>query len=130
MSKISLGQLDLLALQQYFEIVAGFRKKDDKALDVTNVGTYTHPTVDDSDKATEVEESPVLANQVAMAALDELGFPIAVTNNEGVILVPERNTVLNSMMLGGVKAEDFLQRVEAGSILTDVNQATIIYQMI
>lgn len=124
MSKISLGQLDLLALQQYFEIVAGFRKKDDKALDVTNVGTYTHPTVDDSDKATEVEESPVLANQVAMAALDELGFPIAITNNEGVILVPERNTVLNSMMLGGVKAEDFLQRVEAGSILTDVNQAT------
>ncbi len=124
MSKISLGQLDLLALQQYFEIVAGFRKKDDKAIDVTNVGTYTHPTVDETDKATEVEESPVKANQVAMAALDEYGLPIAVTNNEGVILVPERNTVLNSMMLGGVKAEDFLQRVEAGSILTDVNEAT------
>ena len=32
MSKISLGQLDLLALQQYLEIVVGFRKKDDKAI--------------------------------------------------------------------------------------------------
>ena len=71
MSKISLGQLDLLALQQYLEIVAGFRKADDKALDVSNVGTYWHPTSDNSDDPAEIEESEVKANQVAMAALDE-----------------------------------------------------------
>lgn len=124
MSKISLGQLDLLALQQYLEIVVGFRKKDDKAIDVTNVGTYIHPTVDDTDDATEVETSPVLANQVAMAALDDSGFPIAITNNEGVIVIPERNTVMNSLMLNGVPGEEYLKRVESDSILTDVNNAT------
>ena len=57
MSKISLGQLDLTALQQYFEIVAGFRKKDDKAIDVQYVGEYLHPTTDDRDAATENEYS-------------------------------------------------------------------------
>ena len=124
MSKISLGQLDLLAIQQYLEIVVGFRKKDDKAIDVQYVGTYMHPTVDDTDEATEVEISPVKANQVAMAALNELGEPIAVTDNEGVILIPERNTVMNSLMLGGKNADEYLPRIEAGSILTDVNNAT------
>ena len=124
MSKISLGQLDLLALQQYLEIVAGFRKADDKALDVSNVGTYWHPTADNSDDPAEIEESEVKANQVAMAALDENGMPIAVKNNEGVILIPERNTVMNALLLDGAPAGDYLKRLEAGSILTDVNQAT------
>ncbi len=124
MSKISLGQLDLLALQQYLEVVVGFRKKDDKALDVTNVGTYMHPTLDASDDPTELETSSVLANQVAMAALDEYGLPIAITNNEGVVLIPERNTVMNSQMLGGIPATNYLQTVQADTILTDVNNAT------
>ena len=124
MAKISLGQLDLLALQQYLEIVVGFRKKDDKAIDVTNVGSYRCPTADKTDDPTELEELLVEANQVAMAALDEHGMPIAITNNEGVVLIPERNTVMNSQMLGGVPANEFLKRVESDSILTDVNQAT------
>jgi hypothetical protein len=124
MSKISLGQLDLLALQQYLEIVVGFRKKDDKALDVTNVGTYMHPTIDDTDDASETEISPVLANQVAMAALDEYGLPIAVTDGDGVIIIPERQTVVNALKLGGVDAADFLKKVESDAILTDVNNAT------
>ena len=124
MSKISLGQLDLQALQQYLEIVSGFRKKDDKAIDVQYVGSYLHPTVDGDDDPVEAEYSPVEANQVAMAALDDNGRPLAVTNGEGVILIPERQTVVNSLKLGGVNAEDYLKRVESDSILTDVNQAT------
>ena len=124
MSKISLGQLDLQALQQYLEIVSGFRKKDDKAIDVQYVGSYLHPTVDGDDDPAEAEYSPVEANQVAMAALDENGRPIIVTDGEGAILIPERQTVVNSLKLGGVNAEDYLKRVESDSILTDVNQAT------
>ena len=124
MSKISLGQLDLQALQQYFEIVAGFRKKDDKAIDVQYVGSYLHPTVDSEDDPSEAEYTPVEANQVAMAALDEDGSPLIVTDGEGVILIPERQTVVNSLMLGGAPAADYLKRVESDSILTDVNQAT------
>lgn len=124
MSKISLGQLDLQALQQYLEIVSGFRKKDDKAIDVQYVGSYLHPTVDGDDDPAEAEYSPVKANQVAMAALDENGKPIIITDGEGVILIPERQTVVNSLKLGGVDAEDYLKRVESDSILTDVNQAT------
>ena len=124
MSKISLGQLDLQALQQYLEIVSGFRKKDDKAIDVQYVGSFMHPTVDGDDDPVEVEYTPVEAKQVAMAALDENGQPITITNGEGVILIPERQTVLNSLKLGGVDAADYLKRVESDSILTDVNQAT------
>ena len=124
MSKISLGQLDLQALQQYLEIVSGFRKKDDKAIDVQYVGSYLHPTVDGDDDPVEAEYSPVEANQVAMAALDENGKPIIVTDGDGVILIPERQTVVNSLMLDGVPANEFLKRIESDSILTDVNQAT------
>ena len=124
MSKISLGQIDLLALQQYLEIVVGFRKKDDKAVDVSYVGSYLHPTTDTEDEPSEIEESPVLANQVAMAALDELGLPIAYTDNNGVVTIPGRQTVLNSLMLDGVPAEAFLKKIESDTILTDVNQAT------
>ena len=124
MSKISLGQLDLLALQQYLEIVVGFRKKDDKALDVTNVGTYSHPTFDSTDDPSVTEISNVLANQVAMAALDELGNPISITDKDGLILVPERNTVMNSMMLNGIPGEDYLKKIESDTILYDVNNAT------
>ena len=124
MSKISLGQLDLTALQQYFEIVAGFRKKDDKAIDVQYVGEYLHPTTDDRDAATENEYSKVEANQVAMAALDEYGMPISYEDDNGVIIIPERQTVKNSLMLGGIPAEEYLQTVRADTILTDVNQAT------
>jgi hypothetical protein len=124
MSKISLGQLDLQALQQYLEIVSGFRKADDKAVDVQYVGAYMHPTTDKTDDPVEVEYTQVEANQVAMAALDENGIPVVVTNQEGVILIPGRQTVLNSLKLGGVDAEEYLKRVESDSILTDVNQAT------
>ena len=124
MSKISLGQLDLLALQQYLEIVVGFRKKDDRAIDVEYVGEYTHPTIDDTDSDRETEKSRVMAHQIAMAALDDLGYPIAYTDDNGVITIPERQTVLNSLMLDGVPANEFLKRVESDSILTDVNQAT------
>ena len=124
MSKISLGQLDLLALQQYFEIVAGFRKKDDKAIDVQYVGEYEHATVNDLDSPTETEKSPVEAYQVAMAALDDLGFPISYKDENDIITIPERQTVLNSLMLDGIPAAEFLRRVESDTILTDVNQAT------
>ena len=124
MSKISLGQLDLLALQQYLEIVVGFRKKDDRAIDVEYVGEYTHPTIDDTDGDRETEKSRVMAHQIAMAALDDLGYPIAYTDDNGVITIPERQTVLNSLMLDGVPASEFLKRVESDTILTDVNQAT------
>ena len=124
MSKISLGQLDLTALQKYFEIVAGFRKKDDKAIDVQYVGEYLHPTTDDRDAATENEYSKVEANQVAMAALDEYGMPISYEDENGVITIPERQTVKNALMLGGIPAEEYLQTVRADTILTDVNQAT------
>ena len=124
MSKISLGQLDLTALQQYLEIVVGFRKKDDKAIDVQYVGEYKHPTIDDRDGATETEYSKVEANQVAMAALDQYGMPISYTDENGVITIPERQTVLNSLQLDGVPASEFLKRVESDTILTDVNQAT------
>jgi hypothetical protein len=124
MSKISLGQLDLIALQQYFEIVAGFRKKDDKAIDVQYVGEFEHATIDDTDGITETEKSKVEAYQVAMAALDEYGWPISYTDEHGAIIIPERQTVLNSLMLDGVPAAEFLKRVESDTILTDVNQAT------
>ena len=124
MSKISLGQLDLTALQQYLEIVVGFRKKDDKAIDVQYVGEYKHPTIDDRDGATETEYSKVEANQVAMAALDQYGMPISYTDENGVIIIPERQTVLNSLQLDGIPASEFLKRVESDTILTDVNQAT------
>ena len=123
MSKISLGQIDLIALQQYLEIVAGFRKADDEALNVTYVGKYTRPTEDDTDDPTKVETIDVKANEVAMAAM-EGGLPVVVTDNNGVIVVPERNTVMNSQMLGGIPASEYLPRVDAGTILTDVNQAT------
>ena len=113
MSKISLGQLDLLALQQYLEIVVGFRKKDDRAIDVEYVGEYEHPTVDDTDGESETEKSRVMAHQVAMAALSELGYPISYTDDNGVITIPERQTVLNSLMLDGVPANEFLKRVES-----------------
>jgi hypothetical protein len=124
MSKISLGQLDLLALQQYLEIVVGFRKKDDKAIDVQYVGEYEHPTVDDTDGATETEKSKVQASQVAIAALDEYGMPISYTDENGIITIPERQTVLNSLLLDGIRADEFLKRVESDTILTDVNEAT------
>ena len=124
MSKISLGQLDLLALQQYLEIVVGFRKKDDKAIDVQYVGEYEHATVNDLDSPTETEKSPVEAYQVAMAALDDLGFPISYKDENDVITIQERQTVLNSLMLDGIPAAEFLRRVESDTILTDVNQAT------
>ena len=148
MSKISLGQIDLLALQQYLEIVVGFRKKDDKAIDVQYVGEYEHATVNDTDSPVETEKSQVLANQIAMAALDDLGFPISykmengllekniskeefdriinkiLTSEDESIAIPERQTVLNSLMLDGVPANEFLKRIESDTILTDVNQAT------
>ena len=124
MSKISLGQLDLIALQQYFEIVAGFRKKDDKAIDVQYVGEYEHATIDDTDGVAETEKSKVEAYQVAIAALDQYGWPISYTDENGAIVIPERQTVLNSLMLDGVPATEFLKRVESDTILTDVNQAT------
>jgi hypothetical protein len=124
MSKISLGQIDLLALQQYLEIVAGFRKKDDKAIDVTNVGTYFHPTSDNTDDPSEIEESPVKANQVAMAALDEFGLPIAYNDKDGVITIPARQTVLNSLMLDGIPASSYLLADQKDVILADTTQAT------
>ncbi len=124
MSKISLGQIDLLALQQYLEVVVGFRRKDDKAIDVSQVGTYQHPTVDTTDNPKETQVSPVLAHQVAMAVLDKDGLPTAITDESGAIIIPERNTVMNSLKLGGIDASEYLQRVESGTILADVNDAT------
>ncbi len=146
MAKISLGQLDLLALQQYLEIVVGFRKKDDRAIDVEYVGEFEHGTINDEDSPIETEKSRVMAHQIAMAALDDLGYPISYriengelvknisdevlerilsfAKDEGAIAIPERQTVLNSLMLDGVRADEFLKRVESDTILTDVNQAT------
>lgn len=123
MSKISLGQLDLLALQQYLEIVVGFRKKDDKAIDVQYVGEYAHPTVDDTDDPEAMDSSRVEAYQVAMAALDSFGKAIAAQDKDGN-LIPERQTVKNSLMLNGYTDEDFLKLANSETILTDVNQAT------
>ena len=123
MSKISLGQLDLLALQQYLEIVVGFRKKDDKAIDVQYVGEYVHPTVDDTDDPEAMDSSRVEAYQVAMAALDSFGKAIAAQDKDGN-LIPERQTVKNSLMLNGYTDEDFLKLANSETILTDVNQAT------
>ena len=118
MSKISLGQLDLVALQQYFEIVAGFRKKDDKAIDVQYVGEYEHPTVDDTDNPVETEKTRVMAHQIAMA-VDKV-----YRDENDVITIPERNTVQNALMLDGVPAAAFLKTEDSEEILTDVNQAT------
>ena len=124
MSKISLGQIDLLALQQYLEIVVGFRRKDDKAIDVSQVGTYQHPTVDQTDDPKETQTSPVLAHQTAMCVIDKDGLPVTIPAEDGSILIPERNTVMNSLKLGGIDASEYLQRVESTTILADVNDAT------
>ena len=147
MSKISLGQIDLTALQQYLEIVVGFRKKDDKAVDVQYVGEYTHKTIDDTDDDSALETTMVEAYKVALAALDQngLSFPYkidvngevddntkikvdqainALKNKDGSLYIPERQTVTNALLLGGIEAGEYLRRVESGTILTDVNQAT------
>ncbi len=135
MSKISLGQIDLMALQQYLEIVVGFRKQNDKAHDVHQVGEYRQSKTD--------EKQPVLANQTAMTIIDKDSFPMAIDYSKNVeedsVLqriqelvneavgdkyIPERQTILNALMLGGVPADQFLKRVEKDTILTDVNDAT------
>ena len=135
MSKISLGQIDLMALQQYLEIVVGFRKQNDKAYDVHQVGEYRQSKTD--------EKQPVLANQTAMTIIDKDNFPMAIDYSKNIeedsVLqeikqlldkivadkyIPERQTILNALMLGGVPADQFLKRVEKDTILTDVNDAT------
>lgn len=105
MSKISLGQLDLEALQQYLEIIVGFRKQSDKALDVSNV-------------------AGVKAEAIALSALDSNGNPIEYTDIDGNIIIEARNTIQNALKLGGVDASEYLKRVESDTILTDVNDAT------
>ena len=135
MSKISLGQIDLMALQQYLEIVVGFRKQNDKAYDVHQVGEYRQSKTSD--------KQPVLANQTAMTIIDKDNFPMAIDYSKNIEedlalqeikklvdqivadkYIPERQTILNALMLGGVPADQFLKRVEKDTILTDVNDAT------
>jgi hypothetical protein len=93
MSKISLGQIDLEALQQYLEIVVGFRKQNDKSHDVEEV-------------------DGVPAELIAKAAVDEDGN-----------LLLDRDTVKNALQLNGVDASEYLKRTEGDLILTDTNLA-------
>lgn len=123
MSKISLGQLDLQALQQYLEIVSGFRKAGDTAFDVQYVGSYMHPTADNDDDPQKTETTKVRANEVAMAALEN-GIPVIVTDENGVIVVPERNTVMNSQMLGGKPAEEYMPKEDAQTLTSYVDKAS------
>lgn len=88
-SQISLGQLPLKDIDAYLQIVSGYTKKTDKAVDTKAVA--------------EVDSS-----KVAIAALDAQGN-----------LVSDRFTVDNSLKLNGKDASKYLLKDDSQSLLGD-----------
>lgn len=88
-SQISLGQLPLEDLEAYLQIISGFTKTSDKAVDTKQV-------------------AGIDSSKIAIAALDTDGN-----------LVIDRNTINNALNLGGKSADKYLLKDDSESLLGD-----------
>lgn len=94
-SNMSLAMFPIEDMTEYLDKVVGFKKKEDAA--------------EDTKKVAQVD-----ANKIAIAATNEKGE-----------LVNDRNTVENSLKLGGIEAKDYLTKEDSSTLLTDTHEVSI-----
>lgn len=93
---IPISMMPMEDIENYLQIISGFRKKDDIANDTKKVGRI------DSDK-------------IAIAAMNETGE-----------LISDRETVRNALTLNGIAAEHYLTKGDSADLMADTHKVSTI----